>query len=722
MKKYLITLIASVAPLLMLAQGWPADYGGVMLQGFYWDSFSDTKWTKLEKQADELSQYFDLIWIPQSGYCGGRSMGYDDLWWFNNYNSSFGTEAELRSMINTFKSKGLGTIADVVINHRRNLSNWVNFPKETYKGNTYEMVSTDIVRNDDGGNALSWAKQNGYELSVNNDSGEGWDGMRDLDHYSSNVQTIVNAYLDFLLNDLGYVGFRYDMVKGYRAGFTGMYNAKAQPQFSVGEYWDSATKTADWIRGTADKVNSVTEVEAGGNGGIQSAAFDFQFRYTVRNACNNRASWDNLGRNNDNYNGNWPLISNTPSGVNAADVAYLGNGEMRRYAVTFVENHDTEYRSSTAQQDPLKRDTIAANAYMMAMPGTPCVFFKHWLDCKQEIKGMIDVRKAVGITNTSTYSNAGATSSYYANMTTGTKGRLVVIVGNDLDALKPKAKTWVEVVRGYHYRYLMDRSMEIAWIDKASGNFNDPITVTLTAVSADDNAKVVYTTDGSTPTASSKQAASGTTLAIDKTTRLKVGLLTNGAVKGVQERFYNFEPTDVEPGFEPYDMTIHVKDPGWESLNFWSWNDDANLCRTTTSWPGDAIITGGNETSIAQTKTIGGTKFYCQTYRVTRSDFDVNFIFSKAGSPQTVDLGPFKHDAYLELDGGTTSDGKLTVRDITSDYDAVTTVRSDNADRPLDVYTIDGRLVRRGAATVEAAIQGLPRGIYIVNDKKVIVQ
>ena len=34
------------------AQGcWPENYGGVMLQGFYWDSFSDTKWTKLEQQA-----------------------------------------------------------------------------------------------------------------------------------------------------------------------------------------------------------------------------------------------------------------------------------------------------------------------------------------------------------------------------------------------------------------------------------------------------------------------------------------------------------------------------------------------------------------------------------------------------------------------------------------------------------------------------------------------
>lgn len=37
--------------------------------------------------------------------------------------------------------------------------------------------------------------------------------MRDLDHSSENVQTIVKAYLDMLLNDFGYAGFRYDMVK-----------------------------------------------------------------------------------------------------------------------------------------------------------------------------------------------------------------------------------------------------------------------------------------------------------------------------------------------------------------------------------------------------------------------------------------------------------------------------------------------------------------------------
>ena len=218
MHRLYTTIIALIATISMMAQGWPANYGGVMLQGFYWDSYDDSQWTALEAQANDLASSFSLVWIPQSGNCGGNSMGYDDLWWFNNYNSSFGNEAELRSMINTFKAKGIGTIADVVINHRKNVSNWVDFPKETYKGVTYEMKSTDICANDDGGETKKWATQNGYSLSPNNDTGEGWGGMRDLDHKSENVQTIVKAYLDFLLNDLGYAGFRYDMVKGYSVG------------------------------------------------------------------------------------------------------------------------------------------------------------------------------------------------------------------------------------------------------------------------------------------------------------------------------------------------------------------------------------------------------------------------------------------------------------------------------------------------------------------------
>lgn len=412
-------------PALSATQGWPANYGGVMLQGFYWDSFEDSQWAVLEQQADQLSGTFDLVWLPQSGNCGGTSMGYDDLYWFENYNSSFGNEQQLRSLINTFKAKGIKTIADVVINHRKNKSNWVDFPKETYKGVTYEMLSTDIVANDDGGKTKQWATQNGYQLSSNNDSGEGWDGMRDLDHRSENVQTIVKAYLDFLKNDLGYAGFRYDMVKGYSASYTAKYNSASEPEFSVGECWDGSNTIKNWIDGT--KVN----------GQPTSAAFDFQFRYVVRNAMNS-GNYARLAEQNDN---SWPLVSGN-----------FSNGNYRRYAVTFVENHDTERRSNAAQ-DPITKDTLAANAYMLAMPGTPCVFMKHWQAYKQEIANMVAVRKAVGITNESKPTQIEAKQGYYAVQVDGSGAKkMLCVVGSKATTYTPDAK-WKKALSGYHYIY-----------------------------------------------------------------------------------------------------------------------------------------------------------------------------------------------------------------------------------------------------------------------------
>ena len=403
--------------------GWPANYGGVMLQAFYWDGFADAQWNTLKGQVDNLATTFDLVWIPQSGDCGGTSMGYDDLYWFpGHYNSSFGSEDELRSMIQTFKAKGIGTIADVVINHRRNVSNWVDFPKETYNGVTYELKSTDICANDDKGATKTWATQNGYSLSSNNDTGEGWDGMRDLDHKSENVQNNVKAYLKMLLNDLGYAGFRYDMVKGYSGQYTKLYNNDAKPQFSVGECWDGTNTIKNWIEAT-EKT---------------SAAFDFQFRYTVRNAANGN-DWRKLSQQND---GNWPLISSR-----------YNNGAYRQYAVTFVENHDTEYRSATAQQDPLKKDTLAANAYLLAMPGTPCVFLKHWQTYPKQIANMAAVRKAVGITNMSTYNEVASTQGYYAVQVDGSASKkLLCVVGTKAADYTPDA-AWKKVISGYHYAY-----------------------------------------------------------------------------------------------------------------------------------------------------------------------------------------------------------------------------------------------------------------------------
>ena len=83
------------------------------------------------------------------------------------------------------------------------------------------MTSKDVVKNDDGGAALTQAQKDGVQLSDFMDTGEDWPGMRDLDHNSANVQTIVKAYLQMLKDKFGYAGFRYDMVKGYAGKFTG---------------------------------------------------------------------------------------------------------------------------------------------------------------------------------------------------------------------------------------------------------------------------------------------------------------------------------------------------------------------------------------------------------------------------------------------------------------------------------------------------------------------
>lgn len=665
MKKILILLLAlllcmSTSQETMAAEGWPANYGGVMLQGFYWDSFTDTHWSTLEAQANELSSAFSLIWVPQSAKAASNpSMGYNPLYFYNQ-NSSFGNEAELKSMINTFKDKGLLTIADIVVNHRGNVSNWVDFPTETnpYDGKTYQMNSTDIVANDDGGATKNWAKDNGYQLSSNNDTGEDFPGLRDLDHKSENVRNNVKAYLIYLLNYLGYTGFRYDVAKGFSASYFGEYNQAAAPQFSVGEYWDgnaSAVKT--WINGT--KVDNT----------IQSAAFDFPFRYTVRDAINNN-DWTKLG-----------------------GTSVMSDTNYRRYSVTFVENHDTERRANAAQ-DPITRDTLAANAFLLGMPGTPCVFLKHWQAYKPEIAAMIAARKAAGITNTSTYSNMARSKGYYANLV---NSKLLVAVGNNVQDYKPN-DNYIEILSGYHYRYFLHKNAETAWVDKASGEYNLPLSVKLSAISADANAQLVYTLDGSEPTAYSTKVASGTSIDITGACTLKVGLLIGSTVSSIITREYTIN------SFQPYDITIYVNTDkvGWSNVNFWTWGGDGTHAPTNSNWPGD---------KVSSTTTINGKQWYAKTYTINSASDCVNFVFSTGtGSPQTIDINDINETTYFEISTDTEG-GKNKINDVTSTTDIEQIMESQNPLPNNRYYNLNGQQV----------VPNRP-GIYIHNGRKFVIK
>ena len=111
----------------------------------------------------------------------------------------------------------------------------VGFPAEVYKGVTYQTFLRMFVLMMTVEQLLQKQEKRALNFSQNNDEGEGWGGMRDLDHKSGNVQKIVKAYENFLLNDLGYAGFRYDMVKGFAASHVGDYNTAANVKYSVGD-------------------------------------------------------------------------------------------------------------------------------------------------------------------------------------------------------------------------------------------------------------------------------------------------------------------------------------------------------------------------------------------------------------------------------------------------------------------------------------------------------
>lgn len=441
--KHLFTLIFTLMglPLGLMAQGWPANYDGVMLQGFYWGSYSDTQWTNLTSQADELSKYFSLIWVPQSGWCKSTTdnMGYYPIYWFDQ-RSAFGSEDDLRTMISTFKKKGTGIIADVVVNHKNGMIKWCDFANETVKGKntgktysvTWDNTGYTQICNNDEANTATKSEAKG-KIKGAADTGLGDTGCRDLDHTNDKTQQNIKTYEDFLLNEMGYTGFRYDFVKGYDPKYIKMYNEASKPKFSVGEYWHGAVTTAskkddhpfggvkDWVEAT----------------GKTSAAFDFPMKYLIKSAFDD---------------GNWKLLA-----TNYTTSTLVG--KEPRYAVTFIDNHDTGEPHNNP--DPLRANVEAANAYILAMPGTPCIWISHWKPYKYTIKKCILARKIAGVTNTSSIIKSEGQDNGYVLIVKGNNGNVMLLLGS------PKYDTtgYQLACEGLEFKYYVSNGLDISEVN-----------------------------------------------------------------------------------------------------------------------------------------------------------------------------------------------------------------------------------------------------------------
>ena len=259
------------------------------------------------------------------------------------------------------------------------------------------------------------------------DTGTDFSGGRDLDHTSANVRQNCITYMNFLQKELGYSGYRLDMVKGYYPEATKIYNQATNPEFCVGEYWDGNKETLkNWINGT----------------GKTSAVFDFSLKYVIRDAFGG---------------GSWGAL---------ADKGLAGT-DYSRYAVTFIDNHDT-YEN----QDRLTKNVLAANALILALPGTPCIFLKHWQKYPIAIGNMILARKACGITNQSPIVEAGEQGGGYVIKVQGSKGSVLCISGY---VQGYNTEGYKLIVSGTNYAYFVSDNVTVEGLREGNDMIDENI-------------------------------------------------------------------------------------------------------------------------------------------------------------------------------------------------------------------------------------------------------
>lgn len=579
----------------------PSQCPDVMLQAFYWDSNSDkghgdTRWNTLLAQSGEIAAYFDLVWLPPSAKSSG-GVGYHPSQYCNQ-NSAWGSRAELETLVSALHEGGSKVIADIVINHANNKSTWCDFYEENFgefgafAPDASWICSTDEVNSaSDAGTcrgAATGAQDDGYGSEAN------YGDARDWDHTNTQVQAMCRAYLQWMKHEMKYDGWRYDYCKGFHNSHINDYNAAAKNYFSVMEYWDGNAANL-WARIQDAKCNTLT--------------FDFATKYDAFNHS---------------------MAAGNYSGCKGSGL--LGAGHSK-YAVTFIDNHDTYQRGDekdsnefggkgNSMKPAMKAKVLQANAFILSMPGVPCVFYPHWKEYKDAIAPMVLARKAVGVHSESSVSDEADASGYRATVT-GKNGTLILELGNRVSSSK-SGYTKAASGTGYVIWTKTTKAAEPKLvITPASTTFKtDTLRITMKVIGATEPAEIIYTDDATDPRTSDTRHAAGSEVSftINGTQTIRAYAKT----ASTQSRVYTCEYTKKEPQTTPIKVAFY-KPATWSSVYLYSWLTTTKTTEYTGAWPGTKLTLQNEE------------GFYY--YQFDASVKEVNFIFNGGqGKEQTADL------------------------------------------------------------------------------------
>lgn len=227
---------------------------GVLFQAFYWncpviEKQEGTWWDFVASKIPELQRAgFTAVWLPPASKAAnldGPSTGYDpyDYYDLGDVNQKgrvktwFGNQAELKALINAAHTANMQVYADLVLDHNNG-------------GDAQEKNPLD--------GQMRWTKFNPGSGKFPRDwqcfhpspyesfSGMAFGNMPHLCHRNPKTFGEVVNFALWMVEQLGFDGFRFDFVKGYGPGMVKViaelrYLNKAETgfyPFCVGECWD----------------------------------------------------------------------------------------------------------------------------------------------------------------------------------------------------------------------------------------------------------------------------------------------------------------------------------------------------------------------------------------------------------------------------------------------------------------------------------------------------
>lgn len=325
---------------------------GVILQTFYWncpaaEGREAQWWRVIKSKLPEINRVgFTALWLPPANKAAEwNSMGYDpydyyDLGEFDQKGAVptwFGPKADLLDLIQSAHGCNLQVYADLVFNHNSGAdAQETNLLDGQTRWTKFTPASGQFPRD--------W-------MCFHPSRYETWDGetfgdMPDLCHRNPDVYAVLIEYARWLLEEVGFDGFRYDMVKGYGGWMVrsiqemrALRGGVGVKPYGVGECWDSERTIDEWL----DETNIWSDNPVG--------AFDFPLRWRLQSLC------DDFG---------FSLRQLTDGGVLVWD--------RPAEAVTFVENHDV------ARSSPIINNKLLAYAFILTHEGYPCVFWQDYFN------------------------------------------------------------------------------------------------------------------------------------------------------------------------------------------------------------------------------------------------------------------------------------------------------------------------------------------------------